>query len=424
MSWTDNIQSKLIITTGDGKNYSPLWKNSCAKEIEYNIAQFDFPKVEGSLINRGTPTARKFNLEIAFQGDSNWDDALDFEISARDPRPWKISHPIFGRILVQPAALKFDYTAYNLTLITGVIFETIGGSGTSSGPRIVVLPSDKIAADQAKLNGAMATQCFNGITPSVKDSTTLSGLNLALYNYGVKALKTTEDAGAYLNVFNAAAAAINEVISDASHAVTFFQNMINFPALMVTTIQSRLDILQSQFDFLHANVIGITKRSDKRIYETSQGTLVASMCRAAVTSYDSSGNLVVFGSLPDYTTRSQVITVIDLIQSAYQQYLTDLDDLQTDNGGGEDSYVADGDSIMQMNALVNFTLSNLANIAQDAKQQRSVVLEEDSNAIILTHRFYGLLVDDSTLDTFIQTNNIFLNELLQIRKGRTLIYFI
>lgn len=433
MSWVEAVQSPLVIRTGDGKQFSPLWKNSCAKEIEYNIAQFDFPKIAGSLVNRGTPTARKFTLEIYFQGENNIDDALAFEISANDPRPWTISHPIYGNVLVQPVGLKFDYSGYNSTAVTGTIIETLG----SPGLKITVVPSDKINADKVTVDEKFAVS-FNAeetllqarkVTAAdlagvnIKQVTTLKGINKAFYDIGIKSVKLTEDAGKYLNLFNTADAAINQLINSPLQTIQAIQAVINFPGIMVTSIVTRLSILGAQLQALK-DQLDFNSRPDKKIFEVLGGGIISSMAQGSVTSYDSVGELVNEGILPDYKTRKDVADVIDTIQATYYQYLVDMDSNQTDNGGLENSYIPDADSVTNLGSLINFTISNLSAIALNAKQERSIVLNDDSNVILLAHRFYGLEVDDSTIQTFMETNNIFLNEILQVKKGRTLIYYI
>ncbi len=46
------------------------------------------------------------------------------------------------------------------------------------------------------------------------------------------------------------------------------------------------------------------------------------------------------------------------------------------------------------------------------------------NVILLSHKFYGSDENDDNLQKFIDTNNIGLNELLNISKGRKVIYYI
>ena len=425
MSWSDSIQSEFIIKTGDGKEYRPLWKNNCVKEIEFNIAQFDFPKIQGSKIDRGTPMARKFSLDICFQGDDNLVVALNFEISSRDPRPWNISHPIYGEILVQPVSLLFDYSNFNITQITGKVLETLG----SAGLKISIVPVDKISADKETLDETIA-ESFNAemellrareLTPSdlatrdlvlsTRQVTTLKGINKALYDIGVKSVKLTEDAGTYLNVFNKATSTISLGISQAGAIMRDMQAVINFPSQMVNTVKVRAVVIESQFENLRSNLSFINGQADKTNYESVGGTLVSSMCLASILEHD-------------YKTKNEVLDQIDRCKAIRDQFILDLDGLQTDNAGDNDSYIPDSDVITGLDDLLNFTISNLYDIALSAKQERIVILEADSNVIILSHRFYGLTVDDSTIKQFMDNNDIFLNEILHIRKGRTLSFYI
>lgn len=430
MSWEQDFQGKYIIRTGDGNIYYPLWKNNSVKEITYNIAQFDFPNVPGSMVNRGTPQARQFSIEIYFQGENNIDEALAFEKSANDSRAWSISHPIFGQILCQPVGLKFDYSGYNVTTITGSILETLEGAGLKTS----IVPYDKIKANKIVLDEVQSS-AFNAsqFDPKIKPAnfpsvTTQKGvlkqLNQIIYDIGKKQLKLTEDAGEYLNKFSAANAAVDNLISEPQFAIRTIQELINFPAEMVTSVKIRLQVLRNQFESLTDQISSVASRVDKVYYEIFGNCTVSAVNIAAITSYNEANELVTTGELPDYKTRADVLSVIGELQSIYNTYLSKLDELQTDNGGTVDSYIPNSDSLSGVDELMNFTIENLYNIALSSKQERTVVLDKDSNLILLAHRFYGLAPDDSTINTLMNNNNICLNEILQVKKGRSLIYYI
>jgi len=51
-------------------------------------------------------------------------------------------------------------------------------------------------------------------------------------------------------------------------------------------------------------------------------------------------------------------------------------------------------------------------------------LSSYSNAIILTHRFYDLEETDQNLENFINQNQIGINEMLEIKTGRKVIYYV
>src|SRR4051812_32567908 len=118
MSWVDKLKNRIKIQMGDGKIYFPSWIPD-HKRVEYNTAEFEFPNVEGTLVKRGTPLGRKYNLKLFFSGPDHLDDSDAFESSASDNRPWTIFHPYHGTIICQPTSLDFDNSNYNVTEITG-----------------------------------------------------------------------------------------------------------------------------------------------------------------------------------------------------------------------------------------------------------------------------------------------------------------
>jgi len=68
--------------------------------------------------------------------------------------------------------------------------------------------------------------------------------------------------------------------------------------------------------------------------------------------------------------------------------------------------------------------SELFEIAISAQQERSILCDSDTNVILLAHRFYGLLIDDSTIQRVMDNNSIGLSEILDIKKGRKILYYV
>ena len=121
MSWTEKLKKGLEITTGDGKKYFPLYKLT-PKVTPFNVAEFEFPNIEGTLVKKSLVKGTKLNLEFYFDGEDHLDQSQAFEISAKDKRPFKISHPFFGLMTVQPTTLEYDPTGLSITKITGEFF--------------------------------------------------------------------------------------------------------------------------------------------------------------------------------------------------------------------------------------------------------------------------------------------------------------
>lgn len=408
MSWINNVQQDFVIQTGDGKEYRPKWILTSV-DIEFNVSLFNFPNTDGTLVYRGTPMGAKHELSIVFDGDNHLDVSESFRISTSDKRAWTVSHPLYGTLTVQPIALKFDNSFYNATHITGSIVETI----TDDRPKTSINPVDKVNFDSVALQDFMADSFAGDVQPDVKDVSQLQDHNLKVYTEGAKRVKLTLDAEKYFNLFNTANAAVLNATSEPLAAIRAVQALIMYPSEFTDSVYNRLDTLQSQFDLLRTTIDGVTRPSSKRIYENNVGSLVSAM---AVTSSNPQEG--------DYRNRNDVIAIIAQIIAAYNNYLADLDSLQTTTGGDTDSYIPDVDSLSALSDLVYFTVSNLFEIALSSKQERTLIVEEDTNVILLAHRLYGLAEDDSTIDTIINNNDIGLNELLGIRKGRKIIYYV
>lgn len=408
MSWIEKTQSDFIITTGDGREFKPKWLNA-TKGKTYNLAEFDFPNLAGTLVNRTTPRGRRYEIEIYFQGENHLDDASTFETSADDPRAWTISHPLYGSLIVQPAGLNFDNTVYNVSKITGTVIETI----TEDNPKTSIDPKDKITTDKEATDQIMAQSFANDVQPETTEINSLLAKNETLYNEGKKGIKLNIEAEEYFNRFKAANSAILRATSKPLEAMRKLQAVINYPGQFVDGVRNRIKTLLNQFGLLRASVTGIVSRFEKKTYESAAGTLISSMALSSATPQNG-----------DYGNRPEVLAVMDELLTTFETYLADLDDMQTENGGSTDSYIPDADSIIALNALVNFTVTNLFNIALNSKQERSVIIEDDTNLILLAHRFYGLLPDDSTIDELIKNNNIGLNRLLDIRKGTRIVYYV
>lgn len=408
MSWVERIKSEITIKTGDGKIYTPLYV-LLPKSIEWNIAKFEFPNIKGTLVKRSELKGRKFPIEIIFQGDDHVERSLEFEQSAIDKRPWVISHPIYDDLLVHPESLTFDPTGLNTMVITGQVTETI----KDEGPVFTIDASDKTSVDAALASDTAAVSFAADVIPETSDIN-LMGDNIgAAFSLGAQSVKSGDQSNEYFNLFTVAQSSILNAANDIATAATAMNDVLIYPYLFKDSVESRLSLLRNQFDALAESVVNLVTPNEKKIYETNSNAIVNAMILASINPLDD-----------DYGSVKSVNSVIDQIVDVNNIFFENLDFLQTDNGGGVDSYIPDFAAISALSNLINFALSQLFVIAENATQQRTLILEVDSNPILLAHRFYGLSVDDLTIESFLTQNNIGLSELLEIKAGETVVYFV
>lgn len=410
MSWVTRIQEELVIITGDKKEFRPEFLNANIAK-EYNVSSFDFIGIPGTLVQRRQPRGRKYKLEIYFQGDDHLDVARTFEKSADDPRRWTIRHPLYGDLTVHPTDLLFDNSKMNVSKITGNILETID----DVNPQAIVVPEDKIAQDKIDLDVITADAYVNNNpVPEVKD---LTLMNDSLDQWEVftgAIIDDDEQAETFRNKISRAKSDVINAIGEPLAAIRSMQEVINFPFQVSQSVQLRLKTLVDEFEALVEGISVLTERADKFLFENNAGSMITAMTVTVSTPLDAN----------DYGNKPKVLDTIDILLNAYNLYITTLDVIQTDDADELDSYVPDSQSMQLISQLVNFSLSNLFAIALNAKQERSIVLEEDSDLINLAHRFYSLDAADENIDELILNNDIGITEHLRVKKGRILRYYV
>lgn len=413
MSWVSKIQTEMVITTGDGKQYKPTWLNA-EKDIQYNVSFFEFSNIDGTLVQRKRVKGTRFSLEIHFIGDNHLDVSEAFEISSRDKRAWTIQHPLYGNLIVQPIGLKFDNKSYNITKITGVVVQTI----KDEFPNTSVLPTDQVLQSKSDTDAFTSGNYANSNkNPSLDD---ISEMDVLVDNYDstfTKLMQTDDENNKFQLLLSQARSAIIRANTDPLTAAKALQDVVDFPSKLVRSVNSRVVELQNEFtrytNSFDNLVLGTITRTTRLLYELQGAALILGLAVARSTPETDS----------DYPTRAKVLEEIDFMLNFYNTYLVKLDEFQTDTADEPDSFVPNSDSMFNVDKTVNEAVSNLFDIAFNARQQRTVILERDSNIINLTHRFYGL-ADEVNIATFMENNNIGISEILNIRKDRELTYLV
>lgn len=404
MSWIERIEKDMIITLGDGREFRPKWLNA-SKSLEFNISEFEFPDVPGTLVKRAQPKGRKYNLNIFFQGEDHLDTTAAFEQSSYDPRPWQISHPFYGRLTVQPVTITIDNTQYNVSEIIIEIIETI----TEDNPKTTINPPDEIARKKLALDENIGESFSTDIQPTAIGISAMQSVNKSLFESSRYKIDTGIDE--YFNKFNEANTFILTATEGALSAMSSLQAVINAPGLLINSLKDRINTFSEQADKL-LKLINPSSRETSRIYESLGATNLSGMLQASL-------------SEPSVlSTRNEVLSTVEEVLSKYNEFIENLDDLQSDDNGSVESFIPDVQIQMALNNMVVFTVSELFKIALNSRQERKVFVEEDTNLVLLTHRFYGLKADDSTIEEMMTINNIGLSEILQINKGREIVYYV
>lgn len=404
MSWQDNIDNIIFtIVTGDGVQYQPKWKNA-QRSIEYNSALFEFVNVSGTLVLRQEPKGLKYDLEFYFDGSTAITVGNAFELSARNKKYWAVQHPFYGNFFCQPISLNQDNTQLNCSKFTVSVIETLPDIYPVNFPII----EDKITESVTFTNEKQQTAFVNS---GEIDKTALAENVNTFDKLYSKIIGTDTELLEFKNLVSNAVIELESASSTPLTIIRAINALINYPATVEQTVEARINTFEETLNTLFSSLNGT--RESKFRYETLAGVMVGGILLST------SSNIV-----DDYDIRSKVLAIQARIANLYGTLITRLDSFQTDRADSDDSYTPNFDSMNALNEAVNYTSSNLFNIAFAAKQEREYIVDYDTNLILLTHRFYGLDSQDANIDKFIKTNNIGINEMLCIQKGRKIIYYV
>jgi len=406
MSWVEKVDQDIVITTGDGIEYTPLWFEA-KKSKEYNLTEYQYPGVPGSFVDRQLPQGPRFELTLVFEGAENLEQADRFWRSADNKRPWQISHPLYGAIQVQPESLSYDDSEFNVTRIKAPVIETTD----EQGPEDTVDVTTNVQDRKAQTDQAAAEGYASEVQPDPEDGKQLQSAAEQLEKAAKGSVKDSSASEQLANAVRAASRAAETATVAPQQAIQAAQNLIGLPATFEDTVQNRLDILTNQYESLRAQIAGTTPPNQKKSFEVQQAANLGAQAVTAVT------------PIENYVTRGQILSVRSQIAANYEQFIQDLDQLQTDTAGTPEAFVPDNRVQRLLATNVNSVLANLYRKAFRLKREKTYRVPSDTNIFVLAHALYGLDAEDKNLKALIDQNGLGLEEYFLIPQGRLIRYY-
>lgn len=409
MSWIERVNNiNISIKMGDGRIYTPLWR-SAKRSKNYNHSAYNFINKPGTLIDRREPEGYQYDLELYFIGDNHLDLARNFEISADDKRFWTITHPYYDEIKAQPLSIQRDNNGNNATVFRVKIWETI----SSNYPIEKLVVDDSVTALRIDINNQSLT---NFSSSSGIDSSNIGIINdsIDIIDNEISPYLSDTIYTEFKNIINTAKRVVNDNIYSTIDRMRSVINAINYPISVVQDVQSRINIYKELQAKLSNIIIGQEQPTsdDSYLYELIVSSVISGMLNCAITPNEG-----------DYITRGEVVDTTEVLREQYALHITTLEGVTAVRSDIAESFTPDQTTSRLLNDMQYSTLANLYDQVFSAKQERYFILENDSNPIVLAHRFYGLDEQDENIQFFIDTNNLTIPELIQIKKGRNILYY-
>ena len=416
MAWTDRLK-EAAYTSPSGIRLTFDYEN-VRKAFDKNGGAFEFPDADGTFIQQLGNSGRRYPLRLIFSG-TNYDlEANAFEEALREEGVGKLDHPIYGSVDVVPfgqVTRRDDLkTAANQAIIEVVFWSTIG----LVFPTAQVDLAGETAIAVAEFNAAQAEEFADGIGspgPSALDALADKYNSfLDTTEAGLTAIADTQEAVG--KQFDAIVSSINRGIDVliADPLALAFQTsiMIQAPARAIAAIEARLTAYADLAQSIFAPTTETEPETDPEVLRLSNEEL---RTRDLYVSSYVTGSIISSINVT-FETRVQALT-------AAEDILNQLDQVSTwrDVAYADSEQVDTGAAIQALQQAVAVSAAFLVQASFSLKQERAIVLDRDRTIVDLAAELYGEV--DNQLDFLIDSNDLSGDEILELPKGRTIVYY-
>ena len=415
MSWTDRLR-EAAYTTPSGTRLLFLYEN-VSKVFDKKTSAFNFPDAAGTFIQDNGKTGRRMPLRLIFSGDDYDLEAATFETGLAEKGIGKLEHPVYGTINVVPfgsIGRRDDLkTAANQAIFEVVFWETLDvlypTGQADPGSAVLVAVDEYNTAKSEQINEDL------DLDTAIEEAT-FENQYITILNTAKTALQGIADAQddvkkEFNAIFDSINSGIDILISDPLTLAFQTAIFLQAPSRAVTSIRARLDAYSS----LATGIIsaGDSIRlpgSDSQNANAFQNDdlYVSTAVTGAITSVINNQ----FETRPDaLAAAEEILDLADQVTVWRDANYLSLEEIDT------------GGSYQKFQEAVALTIGFLVEISFTLKQERFIILDRARTIIDLVAELYGA-VEDADIDFLIQSNDLTGSEILELPKGKTVVYYI
>lgn len=418
MSWIDRL-SEAAYTSPAGTRMRFAYED-VSSEVDKRSATFSFPGVDGTYVQDNGQSERRFPLRCIFQGADCDAEAAAFEALLLERGQGTLEHPLYGKRNVVPYGTitrRDDLTnAANQSIIEVTLWSTIGAVFPTSGfsPKGQLLQSlgtsaEAVSRDFAKTMNLQTEARRSAAKLSVRES--LRNVQAALQRV---AATTDEVNREFRRIQNEINFGLDVLIGQPLLLARQMMNLTTLPARALAGILSRLESYANLLDRMvrssassPADISVIPALRVRRSNEFHMSSLVAS---ASIQGSVSSVTENTFTAKPEaIAAAEEIIAQTEALIFWSDQRYADLEQID------------EGEGYQALQDTVALAVGFLVEISFTLVPERAIVLDRPRTIIDLAAEIYGSI--DDRLDFLISTNKLSGSEILELPRGRTVVYY-
>jgi hypothetical protein len=379
-----------------------------------NTLAYNFPDADGTYVQDLGKSGRRFPFRMFIWG-SDYDTESDlFEAALVEPGIGKLEHPVYGVIDVVPfgAITRRDdlKTNANQAIFDVTFFETIG----LVYPTVSGDPASSVVTAVDEYNEAQAQQFDNSTNlDSALEQSTAKGSYQALTDQSVDVLQVIADTTAAVqSQFNAIRDSINQSIDTliGEPLTLAFQSalLLQAPARANALIADRLsaygDLLDTVTEQLFVPGLDSSNSNDFHAADVYASGYVSASVLSVVNN--------------QFEIKTDALAAAETI-------LDQMDKLTEwrDTNFGALVEIDTGEAYQQLIEAVGLAAGFLVEISFTLKQEKRFVTVRNRSFLELCAELYGV-IDDETLNFFINSNALSGAEIIEIPSGREVVYYV
>jgi len=419
--WQQRTRESIKFTSPDGNTFEAQWRSNTTTQ-EKNLGIYNYPKVQGSVVQDLGLKSARYPMIVYFDGPNNDIESQKFMIALRQTGPWTVIHPVLGEKILQPISFSPDINPIgsgNITAITTEWIEPISDAVITSIQELEARIREQqqalnqqsanqydetVSQDEAGETLAIAEETNNVLTAWDETMDSLAQLGSDVYNQVISVKRGMQSA-------------ILDPVIDVIALTGQFQGLLELPGLVAQDFEARFNIYLEMAN----RIIGNTEsdRTDsvqKNRIATNEvvlSSIISTMGTLAITS--------------EYQTRPQAVQATEDILNIFSNITNALDNAQSDYADNtiDNQYFSQSQTFSEAALLMGYIIAYIQRITLDLRIEKRFILEKNRAPIEITITEYGDLGEnDSNLDLFISSNGLKGNDILLIPAGREVVVYV
>lgn len=412
MPWQDRIREATY--TSAAGNTLRFDFEDVSREIDLRGSAFQFPNADGTYVQRTGVGGRRLPMQVFFWGDDHDLQAAAFDELLRQPGLGRLTHPLYGVLDVVPfgsVTQRDDLkTAANQTVMELTFWETTDLPYPSAQGD----PASAVASAVERFNVSAADQFDDllGIDTAGERAALRNGFS-ALLGATTSALgPLVSGSSAAFSQFSAIATSIetglDSLLSDPSTLARQLALLIETPSSVQSRIGQRLVAFGGLLTSVTAAAVPAPSTDSRRANLVHTRDLYA-------TSYVAASAAAVINTT--FETKPDALLAAETILGMLDQ-VTTWRDAQFDEVDAVDT----GQAYQGVLDAVLLAAGFLVEISFTLKQERRITLDRARTVIDLAAELYGSV--DDQIDFLINSNSLTGSEILELPRGREIVYYV